>query len=750
MAGGVGWLYVTTFGVLIIGYDICMNTFYTRSACGLVFLLVGMLGLPVLGQDEVEGPDTLFLTWFKDPTTSMVVQYLEEGDPIPLVEGASDEVPAFDVPRVSGIEIDGRAGDWGGRGFDPGMMRDERGMVFATDDASAKARIGWDERGLLLMIRVKDDSALESDDIESLWAGDSIECFIGKAVGSDQRYQALIAPGADTKQAATRQWQYDYRKQRVNELAYKAASSMTEDGYVIEVLLPWRNLGVDEGGPKAGDTFGFQFYVNDLDVEQDMQTLVWFRAHDAHENPDSMYSLRLVGEGEPSGKPVRAWARINRIIDKGFGTEMPVASMYVIADDALAGKTLVAKCGGEEIGRAIVGNLGDLTGVDFSLKQPAEGERWGTITVEMDGEVLAYATIPAWMKTRKPEARVAQLWGANGGDVVDKTRAKDVPGSVWTFDEEMGLYVHRFEFEGLKPAGEYQFTIDGLLMNPLRFRTAPVEVDGPFVFAEGGDVGWGANVAPLHKIAASWEPWFGFIGGDCAYANGRTPESWVKYLRLWRENMVDPQGRLIPMVCAIGNHEVDGSYGQPRSRSPYFLTLFSGLYPEVSYATMDFGDYLSFVLLDSGHLESHESQVDWLKQVLAARQDVPHLFTAYHVPAYPSHRDFDGKYSELARRYWVPVFEEYGVDVSFEHHDHTYKRTHVMKGGKPDADGVLYMGDGAWGQKPREVATPEERPYLVKSASASHVIRVTLDGDKRSFVAVDVDGNVIDRYPEED
>jgi hypothetical protein len=49
---------------------------------------------------------------------------------------------------------------------------------------------------------------------------------------------------------------------------------------------------------------------------------------------------------------------------------------------------------------------------------------------------------------------------------------------------------------------------------------------------------------------------------------------------------------------------------------------------------------------------------------------------------------------------------------------------------------------------PRTVATPEERPYLVKSVSAAHVIRVTLDGNERRFIAVDVEGNQIDQYPE--
>jgi hypothetical protein len=100
----------------------------------------------------------------------------------------------------------------------------------------------------------------------------------------------------------------------------------------------------------------------------------------------------------------------------------------------------------------------------------------------------------------------------------------------------------------------------------------------------------------------------------------------------------------------------------------------------------------------------------------------------------------------LARKYWVPLFDRYGVDVSLEHHDHTYKRTYRLTAGERDPQGVLYMGDGAWGMAPRTVVTPEERSYLRKSISSRHVIRVTLDGEGQKFLAVDEQGRVIDRY----
>ncbi len=52
------------------------------------------------------------------------------------------------------------------------------------------------------------------------------------------------------------------------------------------------------------------------------------------------------------------------------------------------------------------------------------------------------------------------------------------------------------------------------------------------------------------------------------------------------------------------------------------------------YNVLDCGNYLSLLLLDSGHTHPVEgAQTDWLKQTLAARQHVSHVFPVYHVPA---------------------------------------------------------------------------------------------------------------------
>ena len=96
----------------------------------------------------------------------------------------------------------------------------------------------------------------------------------------------------------------------------------------------------------------------------------------------------------------------------------------------------------------------------------------------------------------------------------------------------------------------------------------------------------------------------------------------------------------------------------------------------------------------------------------------------------------------------MPLFERYRVDAVFEHDDHVYKRTHRLKGGHAVAEGeggVLYLGDGAWGQR-RETTQTEE--YLAVATPQRHVIRVTLKANgTHAYLAVDPHGKALDRYP---
>ncbi|MEX0641398.1 MAG: metallophosphoesterase family protein [Pirellulales bacterium] len=313
------------------------------------------------------------------------------------------------------------------------------------------------------------------------------------------------------------------------------------------------------------------------------------------------------------------------------------------------------------------------------------------------------------------------------------------------------MKVHRAELTGLEPGTEYQFQI-GTNSQIYRFRTMPAKATNTIQFVSGGDCGTGEHAIANNILAAKQEPYFALIGGDLAYDDGRKPGTFNKFLRNYRAHMVDPSGRLIPMITCIGNHDVDGGFvresGGMRSKSPHYLSVFDGLFHEKTFGVLDIGDYLSLVLLDTDHLAPVAGeQTDWLARTLADRQDRPHLIAVNHIACYPSVRpmfvDEGRTRGEEQRLHWCPLYEKYKVDVVLEHHDHAFKRTHPLTDGLKDKNGVLYLGDGSWG-KLRAPNSPEERPYLAVTSEAFHISVQRLEGRHRYHVALDDTGRVMD------
>lgn len=312
--------------------------------------------------------------------------------------------------------------------------------------------------------------------------------------------------------------------------------------------------------------------------------------------------------------------------------------------------------------------------------------------------------------------------------------------------------VHRLELLNLSPDSEYIFRI-GNEAKEYKFLTLPDQLTNPLTFVEGGDI-YHDGIELYEKMnrqAASLNPRFVLWGGDLAYGANRyflsweKSERWLELMSVWSKTMITSNGHLIPLITVIGNHEVTGRFDQVPAKAPFFYALF----PMPGYQVIDIGNYLSLFLLDSGHTHPIEGkQTEWLKNVLATRRDVPFKFACYHVPAFPCVRSYKNKHSSLVRKYWPSLFEEFHLLAAFEHHDHAYKRTHLIKDGKVSPDGVLYLGDGGWGvQKIRKPRTPSRSWYLAKTAKQRHFILVTLTPDKKvRYQAINTEGAIFDEY----
>jgi hypothetical protein len=315
---------------------------------------------------------------------------------------------------------------------------------------------------------------------------------------------------------------------------------------------------------------------------------------------------------------------------------------------------------------------------------------------------------------------------------------------------QVNRVAHAVNLTGLEPDTTYFFVAGpegGPYMKPGSFRTLKQNPES-LRFIVGGDMGIFPLTRRLAEQVGLANPDFIVIGGDLAYANGEAKNLWIwdAWLRIWKREMVRADGTIIPAVFAIGNHEVNDLEGAPEEIAPYFHGFFEQ--GGSTYFLKRFGDLLAMYVLDSGHVIPVEgAQTKWLASMLEENADAQYQMAVYHVPMYPSHRSYDDARSVAQREHWLPLFDQFGIDVGWEHHDHTHKRTHRMINSEPHPEGTLYLGDGSMGVPPRNINNADA-PYLATASSTGHFWLVEIDREKATYKAIDRHGEVFDQYPE--
>lgn len=322
---------------------------------------------------------------------------------------------------------------------------------------------------------------------------------------------------------------------------------------------------------------------------------------------------------------------------------------------------------------------------------------------------------------------------------------------------------YRFLMKDLTPNHSYegQLSVTGQSWKKkVRFHTPPAQENLRIVMS--GDSFPSQKMINLLAQAKSYRPHLFVFGGDLAYDNGEAAQFglWESWLSVVEAAADGPMG-MVPILAVIGNHEVQGGFLESTgalqwSRAPHYDYFFHRGQTEVpnrttgdqpSYGMRRFGQQLGLWFLDSGHL-AHPGgrQSPWLQASLK-RSDLPQLrIAAYHVPLYPSVRDFREGTIEVCRQAWSPIFDQAGFAAVFEHHDHALKRTVPIRNQSRAIQGTVHLGDGCLGADPRPV--DRHRWYLAKAASLNHywLIETELKRCRIRCQAIGQGGQLLDEW----
>lgn len=368
---------------------------------------------------------------------------------------------------------------------------------------------------------------------------------------------------------------------------------------------------------------------------------------------------------------------------------------------------------------------------------------------------------------QKPSERAHLIWlervddseKNEGASFTVELAAKDgtAAASIATTVSQLPGTSHRIihaHLESLQPDQLVSFRLmpaKGESTETFSFKTAPLAPTSAR-FVTGGDLYQDlGRMNEMNRQAGLADPLFALIGGDLAYTDDQKPMKWFDYFDSWAQNARTPDGRLVPKIVAIGNHEVsDGGFNPTNAHGPErareFYSLFD--FPEEKCATytIDFGDSLSFVILDSGHTRNIAAQVDFLKTALEAREKFPHLFVCYHRPAYGVGAKPD---CVEIQKDWSPLFEKHRVSAVFENDHHQFTRSHPITAGKVDKEnGIPYLGAGAWSVSTRKVNEKQlkNRPWIAEAKAINHIYVIETKLGGFSANAIDLKGESIDLY----
>ncbi len=261
-----------------------------------------------------------------------------------------------------------------------------------------------------------------------------------------------------------------------------------------------------------------------------------------------------------------------------------------------------------------------------------------------------------------------------------------------------GMNNHFVRLTGLRPNTVYYFIIqDSEGISPcFSFQTMPDNPNTRLSIIAGGDSRNHREARKsANKLVSKLRPHFILFAGDMT--DNDSANEWQMWLDDWQQT-IGTDGRLFPIVSALGNHELTAQS---------LIDVFD-IPAQDAYYDLHFGGNLMSIFTLNSKIPVGEQNF-WLERKLQQHLNSRWKMAQYHHTLRP-HTKKKAPRQDLMP--WAQMFYQYNVQLVLESDAHVVKWTYPIRpfsgpGSdrgfiRDDNQGTVFIGEGCWGAPLRE------------------------------------------------
>lgn len=340
-----------------------------------------------------------------------------------------------------------------------------------------------------------------------------------------------------------------------------------------------------------------------------------------------------------------------------------------------------------------------------------------------------------------------------------KENGETVPVQAEKFtDGGKNTWIYRARISGLEPGQTYGYRIrDGKKATAwMSLKAFAGNTFKALVFPDSQSADYSAWKATAQPAWQRNQDAQFFVNMGDQVDNGQDASQWNAWF-----DVVEPMAEKIPMATTVGNHETYDLNWKVR-RPEAYMKLFNlpqngyAQYPNRFYS-FTVGD-VHFVVLDTVfsemkdlELNLEQDEIQWFRKDMEQNRQKWNIVVMHKDPLRYAFNPATGRTGrdegiEQEGKVWMPLFDEYGIDLVLSAHLHTYRNRGHIRDFRHNPDGPLYIltgvaGDvrypGLWKQHPLD-------EYVAPQPETDNYLVMTKTDDELQLQAFLPDGTLLD------